>query len=406
MNRVPALGLVAALLVAGGVADRVVGRPRQADGTGPANGSPLGVAALQPAAGSASALDSTWFCAGPAPRAGVFTDSRIVVANPDPSRRLRGTVTLLTDQGEARAVALDVSPFGRQVVRPQSVGVISSSAIVSLDAAQAGVELVELGPLGSAISPCASAASNHWFFAEGVTTKDANESLLVFNPFPGDAVVDVSFVTELGASAPEALAAVRVAPHTTRVIDVSGAVQRREAVSSTVTARAGSVVVSRLQTFDGSAGPRAPHGVSLALGSPSPGDLWYFPEGYVVDGVVDRFQVFNPSAQEAKVEVDLALEQGQAAPIQLSVPPNGRTTINANDEHRIPHAVGYATTFRAIGGVGVVVERTVEAGPPSPRAGVAIMLGSRVAATRWLLPSGEADDTADEWLVVQAPGGP
>ena len=47
------------------------------------------------------------------------------------------------------------------------------AAEVDLDGGLGVVEQVVSGSLGDSISPCASAASTNWYFAEGNTSKDA-----------------------------------------------------------------------------------------------------------------------------------------------------------------------------------------------------------------------------------------
>jgi hypothetical protein len=98
------------------------------------------------------------------------------------------------------------------------------------------------------------------------------------------------------------------------------------------------------------------------------------------------------------------LESGQAEPMVLTVPAQGRVTVTANDEARIPKGVPHAVVVRALNGVGVVVERDVDAAPASKRSGVAETPGARVTARRWLLAAGEADDTVDEYVILQNPG--
>jgi hypothetical protein len=52
----------------------------------------------------------------------------------------------------------------------------------------------------------------------------------------------------------------------------------------------------------------------------------------------------------------------------------------------------------------VVVERTIDGAAPSPRTGMSITLGARLPAKRWATAAGAADDTIDQWVVVQNPG--
>ncbi|MCA1691924.1 MAG: DUF5719 family protein, partial [Actinobacteria bacterium] len=141
----------------------------------------------------------------------------------------------------------------------------------------------------------------------------------------------------------------------------------------------------------------------VSLGAPAVGNVWYFPEGFLSDGLTERFQLFNPGPEEAQAQVELALEQGGAEPIVLTVPAESRVTLTANEEARIPKNVAHAATVRSTNGVGVVAERTVGGAAPYARTGLAIALGARVPAERWVVAAGQVDEENDEWLVVQNP---
>jgi hypothetical protein len=386
--------VLAALLVAGGIVDR-----RSRSG-GPAETTTI--SAQVPVAAPASARSSAWYCPG-APASGTAADATVVVANAG-ARRLTGTVTVFPDKGDSRRVPLDVGPAGRAPIRLADV--VSSpfaAAVVELDGGEAVAEVVASGPLGDSVTPCASSASSSWYFAEGVTTKDAQEVLLALNPFPDDAVVDVVFSTEEGVVSPQALTGLLVKGQALTSINVGDFVQRRESVSARLVARTGRLAVSRVQTFDGT-GTTGRKGVAVSLGAAAPGPVWYFPEGLVAEGQSERYQIYNPGTDEAQVEVDLALETGEAEPLRLTVPRESRLTVVSADESRIPKGVPHAVTVRSTGGPQVVAERTIDGTTPSARTGVSITLGARLPAKRWATAAGAADDNTDEWLVVQNPG--
>jgi hypothetical protein len=325
----------------------------------------------------------------------------VVVANVG-GRPLTGTVTVFPIQGPPKPVPIDVGPATRKSVRlADAASSPFASAVVELNGGEAVAELTTSGPLGDSVAQCASASSDRWYFADGVTTKDASETILLFNPFPDDALVDVTFTTDEGQISPEALTGATVAGRATLAVSVGDNAQRRPVVSTSVTARTGRLVAARLQAFDGSAGRK---GISIALGAAAPSEVWYFPEGRVSDGLVERFHLFNPQNREVRVELGLALEQGAAEPLIETIPPNSQVTVTANDEARIPKDVGHAVTVRSINGVGVVAERTIDATQQGKRTGVAITLGGRAAALRWAVAAGQADDSVDEWLVFQNPG--
>jgi hypothetical protein len=391
-RRTPALVVLAALLVAGGIADRQVDRTAGRNATS--------VSAQVPLAAPASARSSAWYCPG-VPVTGPLGEGVVVVANAG-DRRLTGTVTVYPDRGESRQAPIAVGPSGRASVRVADlVSTAYASALVELDGGEAVAEVATIGPLGDTVTGCTSSASSSWYFAEGVTTRDAAQVLLALNPFPDDAVVDVVFSTEEGIVSPQALTGLLVRGQALTTINVGEFVQRRESVSTTLTARSGRLVVGRLQTFDGSAGRR---GISIGLGAAAPGPVWYFPEGMVSEGLSERFLVYNPGPVEAQVELSLALDSGEAEPLRLTIPRESRLTVVAGDESRIPKGVPHAVTVRSVEGPEVVVERTVDGATPSARTGTSITLGARLPATRWVTAAGAADENTDQWVVVQNPG--
>ena len=353
-----------------------------------------------PVAAAAEARSSAWYCAGATAKDGA-ANGTVMVANAG-SRPLQGTLTAFPDNGPPRARPLSVGPASRtDVPLAEVVNAPFVSALVELDGGEAVVELTVTGPLGSSGTACASAASSQWYFADGSTTRDATSVLFLFNPFPDDAVVDIVFGTEEGPTTPQALTGLTVRGGALTIVNMGEFVQRREQATTSLRARAGRLVASRLQTFDGSLGRK---GMALTLGAAAPGELWYLPEGVVNDGLTQRYQILNPSEREAEVEMALSLESGEAEPLTLTVPGESRVTVNANDEARIPKGVPHAATVRSVNGVGVVVERTIDAGPAAKRTGLADAFGARLTARRWCLAAGAADDSTDEFVVLQNPG--
>jgi hypothetical protein len=392
-GRLPVLVVIASLLVAGGLADRAGRRS-----TSEAVDLPAG-----PQAAPASATSSTWYCTGAPARPEGPAMGTVVVVNAG-TRPLRGRVTVVPDKGSSRSVPLRLSAPGRAAVRLADVLTAdNASALVEVDGGQVVAELVVQAPQGDSVTPCASSASDTWYFAEGATTRDANQVLMVFNPFPEDALADLSFSTETGRAVPQALAGLVVKGRGMLAVSVGDHVRRRAAVSTIVRSRVGRLVVARFQLFDGTGDvPRS--GLSLALGAPVPRPVWYFPEGVAGDGVTERIQIFNPSAREARVEIDVLLDQGEADPVELTVPAVARVTFTVNEEPRVPPNVGHATVVRAANRVAVVAERTVEAQPPSVRTGFAVTLGATRAESRWAFAAGEPDAAVEEWVTVLNPG--
>jgi hypothetical protein len=390
VRRLPAVLVIVAVLVAAGLVDHSFGRPHV-----------VGRAAAEamPVAPPADAQTSTWYCAAGTAAPGAGADFNVVLANAG-TRGRSGTVTFLSNQGDPKTVPVSVPPASRVVLRAQDAGRAPyAAATVQLDGGAVAAETALTGPLGDTAAPCASAAGNHWYFAEGVTTKDATETIFLFNPFPEDAIVDVAFSTEDGRSDPQGLQGLAVPGRGLTAVNVGDFVHRRAQVSADILTRVGRITAARLLSFDGTMGRK---GQSLALGASAPSRTWYFPEGLVANGIKERYQIFNPSDREVRAEVALALEQGAAEPIEVTVPAQSRVTVSANDEQRIPRQVAHAVTITA-DSPGVVAERSIDAAAPAPRAGFSSVIGAAALFDRWMFANGEADDIWDEWLVVQNP---
>src|SRR5262249_5625401 len=157
-------------------------------------------------------------------------------------------------------------------------------------------------------------------------------------------------------------------------VDLGTHLRLRRQMAATVRARAGRVVAYKTQIITpadqsqaaassvgtaASAPPARPPGLSLVLGSPSPGTVWWWPQGSVQNGMTERYQIYAPGDAAASVSLSLALDGATAEPFSLQVPPHGTVTLTSNTEARIPKGTGYAAQLRCTNGVGVVAERTV-----------------------------------------------
>ena len=266
-------------------------------------------------------------------------------------------------------------------------------ATVEMERGGVAVEQVVAGPLGLSTTPCATESGTEWYIAEGSTALGATLFLGILNPYPDDAIVDLSFATDQGRAAPGAFQGIVVAARSVAVVDVGQHVRRRDHVAITAKARRGRIAVARLQTRTQ---PRS--GLTIALGAPAPRKLWDFPDGIVAEAIAERFNLYNPSGETAVVTLELTLDQGAAEPIEVNVPPRERLLVDFAGESRVPKGVGHAVTVRS--NVAIVAERTLDYVPPAPRIGFSTMLGATVPARHWLLPAGGANETGEEWVVV------
>jgi hypothetical protein len=359
-------------------------------------------AQVLPEADPAGALASTWYCAGGTATKGGFANLAIVLANVGDAVRT-GTITWIPTGGGTRTtVPVRIRPDATAtVVATESVQAPVVSALVELDGGEVAVEHAVSGPGGSGVAPCASEPSTRWYLANGTTERDSTQVLALFNPFPDDAVVDISTSTDEGRSNPSKLQGLPIPAGSTTFVALQDFVRRRAVTATSIVARTGRLVVDRIQVLDGSAGRV---GMSLALAAPVPAQDWYFPDGLWGEGVAESWHVYNPTDEEAQATLEIVPAKGDPPePYDVTIPPRTQLVIPATAD-RVPTGVAHSSTVRSLNGVPIVAEREVDARSPSSRRGWSSALGAPGAARRWVFPVGEANVNTDEWIVVHNPG--
>ena len=168
-------------------------------------------------------VTSTWYCPG-TPSKGSDGTSRfggeVVVANPTDAP-LTGRVRLLSDGQAPVLQQVSVAAHDRQTfVVDDLVTSDYASAVVELDGGRGIVEQKAIHPSGEAVASCANATSSDWYFADGFTVDGSTDVLVLTNPFPQAAIVDVTFGLEGGIREPSALQGLVVAPNSVRSIDL------------------------------------------------------------------------------------------------------------------------------------------------------------------------------------------
>lgn len=363
-RRLPAFILVALLIVAGiTVKDR---------GTDSATSAPSSAHAvdLAPVAPSPDARSATWYCAGGTARPGGPADHLVVVTN-SADEQATGTIQAFPNGAQPLPPQLITVPARSQVsIRVGDlVNVDYAAAMVETRGGTVIVEHEVRGPNGGHDQArCASRASATWYLPWGMTTVGQTLRLALLNPFPGDAVVDITFDTEDGYRSPENFQSLLVPAHRLVVLNVEDVVTRRQRVSTRIVARSGRLVADQLQTVGGSEGGQA---IDLTPGAPSPAVGWYFADGRVDPGTVERFVVFNPGDRPAVASVTILTSTGSAAqglPFQLRIPAGTATELTLNDEPRVPKPLAHATLIQAEGDQLIVAERLLITGQYIPAA--------------------------------------
>jgi Family of unknown function (DUF5719) len=351
------------------------------------------VAPVMPVAPADETLTTAWYCPGvPAvaegdsPPRGAF-----VVLNPT-DRQLKGTASLVPSTlvvgGAPTKVPLDIAPRSSQTIQPHQVAPAPFTAALIEMAGSGGLVEQTLTSLdGVSESACATAPSTTWYFADDTTTVDASLSLLVFNPFPDDAVIDLTFATEEGAASPLKLQDYVVPAGTMRVITNDDLPKRNTMLATSLVAR-GRVILGRYQTMKANR-----RGLVSGLASPQADSQWWFPRGEKGNGRNERIVVYNPGQDQAQVDVAFyPADPSQAViePLSLDLAGGQASVVDVETIPTVPNGL-HSIVVRAPDDRPVVAERSFEitGGDSSATTGT---LGSPLAAPRW-------------WFPAPAPGG-
>lgn len=387
---------------------------------GDADGDEVDPVLLLPAAAPEGSLDSAWFCAGQSAGDGTPADGTIIVSNPG-DRPATGTLVAVTAgrEGEEATTELDVAPLTTERIRVADV--IEGdwvSAQVQVDTGNLVVEHEVVGEHGRDVAPCQRRASDEWWFAAGASTRDAEMTLVVYNPSPGPATVDTSFTTESGVREPTDLQGIPVPAGSAVALDVSAVVTEREVIASHVTTRRGRVVVDRIQSFDGRGAATTDEeeedetyvrqGLTVTPGIAAPQPVWSFPGGIRTDRVHEQVVVSNPGEDAAEVELTFDLDDprrnGVLDPFPITVPAGEVRVFDVDDIATIPSPLTHSVTVRSENGIPVVVERLLAADQGGSYAGTTATSGSPVAAERWALPAGPEVGEESARLAIHNPG--
>ncbi|MFT7601399.1 MAG: hypothetical protein ACI8TP_004352, partial [Acidimicrobiales bacterium] len=427
MNRWALVGLVMGLLAAGVLYDRVDLAPVPDPST-------VGEPVVTPALRSADRLSNVWFCPIGSGAAGGYATHQLAISNLSDAPAT-AAIDLVTGDGPGPGLEVAVAPFSTEVIDVAALDPAPSlGAVVEVSGGLGVVGHTVTTQGGITQGPCSTETADRWFYADGVTTRDAVAFVALLNPFPEDAVFTMTFQSPTRTREPLDLKRAVVPGGSVRVVNIGEFVTREPNVATTIVVERGQLAVERLQIFDGTLGPR---GSALQLAVAEPSSQWTLPSGRVHEGGDHRLAIFNPTETVAEVDVEFDLEPVDRAayglvPIEVSVPP-GRSVVldlrgiltsfglplpydvglrvqSANDvpvvAERWQVTPAIDTTLIGAGGAdarivrgrqsdaepGEVSEEDIEVAPvpaaaqPTATIGVASSRGVEVSSTRWIVP--------------------
>ncbi|MCB1270315.1 MAG: hypothetical protein KDB31_02760 [Microthrixaceae bacterium] len=268
---------------------------------------------------------------------------------------------------------------------------------------------------GADQSPCSTFSSDTWYFPTAVTTRDATASLNLFNPFPGDASVNIQVALETGVRVPDRLNGLVVPAGSTLVVELGEHVERREQFAFTVSARSGGVVAELVQRFDGSNDDHPVTGLRMVPGSRRPAAGWSFAGGFADPSARERLVVQNPTEPEVDVLAQPVVSGAtdvMPEPFELTAPALRFAVVDVDADSRVPVAGFHAIDVEADGDHSVVAARSLDVnGVPEGAEGVRTGIeggttassGLPVAAADWVLTGVQHREDIDGVVLVHNP---
>lgn len=401
--RLPMLVLVPALIIGAVlVQDRVITDPAPT----------VRLNEMVPTASTDDALSSTWYCAA-GTATGVstgdtagFAEQTVVIANASENDAV-GSVTVYAESGDTALKSVEVSAHGQTSLRVSDIIKAPwASALVEVSGGGITVTHELRGPAGRSISACASSPSSQWFFPSGTTRAGTRNVLALFNPFPGEATLDIAFDTEEGARTPQQLQGMVVPGGRVVTVDVGAIVTLRERVATTINVRIGRVIAEQIQTSDGRS--NSEQGLTSVLGATTVAPIWTFPVATAASTTAREIvSVLNTGDFDTEVQVEILLDDpvtnGSVEPFVLEVASNRSAQIDLGSDPRIPKTVGRWMIVRSMNDAPIVTERSIGTTRTASAGGLAFTMGVPVLATSWLGTVATTTDVSATLIAVANP---
>lgn len=303
---------------------------------------------------------------------------------------------------------------GKQAV-PKVLPIATLSLVLCL-------ALVAAAPAGEVNASC---GSRGWYFSEGYTGGDFDTWILIQNPNPKEAIVQLRFFTPNGEPMMMEECIAPESRYSLYLNQVPGL--ERQEVATEVTVKYGDqdgIIAERAMYFNYNTGQGARVGGHSTIGAPNLSTCWYLPEGYTGGGFDTYILLMNPNDSEANVELKLMKPQdGRYYRFSTTVPAGRRKTVKLDDLVWVDGEENLiATTGGGEGGEpaaevrfddtdvstliyadrGIVAERAMYFDYYG-KAGGSSSIGATGTASEWYLPEGYTGEEFDTWVMAMNP---
>ena len=343
--------------------------------------------ASRPFVSHGSPIGTTWYCPG-VPAGDDTVGGDIVLANPTSAPK-RAQVTLL-GSNQAAPVKQDITVPPRSNYSLSVGNLVTATfvaAIVELEGGDGVVEQRALFPAGNAVSSCITETSSTWYFADGFTVDGSTDQIILTNPTANDASVSLAFITKSGKREPAAFQGDSVAARSVKVISVADNGLKDESIIGVqvIAARGAQLIVGRAQHYFG--GNRL--GYSLTLGAPAPSAQVWFADGETGAGITEQYVMFNPTDQDATVDIavlGVGITSAFNPPDPVPVPAGEVVVFDVAAIVGLP-AGRHSMVFATLAAASVVIERVLTR-PAGDSVSTTVVMGmtAEFAVPRWYVP--------------------
>ncbi|MGH2749780.1 MAG: DUF5719 family protein [Actinomycetota bacterium] len=256
---------------------------------------------------------------------------------------------------------------------------------------------------GAGAGNCAANASTSWYFPGGDSSVATDYRIVVANPFPDEAVVQLNLFTPEGREPSAQLAEVAVPSGEVEVVSVSGAALPQDLISVHLRSVRGRVIAWKALWTK----PEGePPGLEFGLGAPALATEWYFPAGEVGDDARQTITLFNPSEEESSVSVSLGTDEEPVQSsklIEIVVPPESSKELMLADrlDKRTRNVGGISAVVSVDNDVPIAADSSTTFDGDEPTGRIS-EVGATSTSDAWLVGP-PAIAPATDTLIVQNP---
>jgi serine protease len=329
--------------------------------------------------------DRTWYLAEGSTAHGF--EEFILIQNPNVAAA-NCEVTLMTPEGAMDPVQVPVPPESRATltVNDAAPDTDVSARVTSDQDVICERSMYWNNRIEGTDSIGIQSPSYTWYLAEGTTDYGFETYVLIQNPGPRPAFVDVTYMTGDG---PVEKPTFKVDGFSRHTINVADDLPSEEMSVAVVADRR--VICERSMYWDGRRGGHASIGTNL------PSQKWYLAEGSTDWGFDEYVLLQNPSDEAANVTLTYMTPEGPLPQPGRKVNANSRVTVHLNQE--LP---GEDVSVEAVSDRGIVVERAMYWNNGTAKGGHAT-IGVPQPRQQCYLAEGTTDWGFDEWVLVQNP---